>query len=158
MIQRIQTLWLTLVLALSVIALFFPILILDIDVKGAVMKYPYFLFPKGEENFFKPAYLLIILQSAVFIITLVSVFLYKKRILQIRMLAFALLCNVFYAGFIFLFAVKNASNEIPNGLDLAGMSYGLTAYFPFFQMFMLYLAQKAIKRDEIKVRSSDRLR
>jgi hypothetical protein len=118
----------------------------------------YFIYPKGKENIFSLNFILLGLQVALVLITLVTIFLYKRRILQIRLVAFASLICVFYFGYIFLFGADVAAKDIPVGLVLTGTSYGLAAYFPIAQIFLLYLAQKSIKKDEILVRSSDRLR
>ena len=158
MIQRIQTLYLIAVLALLIAALFVPLAFLNVDVKGEMMTFHYFLYPKTKESFFEPNWLLLILQSVVFIITLVTIFLYKNRILQVRVLAFNYLACIAYWICLWFFAIDAVENDIPQGLFLKGSSFGIASYFPLGQIFLLYFAQKAIKRDEILVRSSGRLR
>ncbi|MDR1006707.1 MAG: DUF4293 domain-containing protein [Bacteroidales bacterium] len=158
MIQRIQTLWLIAVLVIAVATFFFPLAYLDIDIKGMSAKYEYSIYPMAKDTIFHPAWVLIILQSVLFIATLITIFLYKNRMLQIKILAFLLLVCVVYTGYIFLFVIDNAAKDIPVGLFKTGDAYGIGSYFSFAQIVLIYLAQKAIKKDEILVRSSDRLR
>ncbi|MDR0790582.1 MAG: DUF4293 domain-containing protein [Bacteroidales bacterium] len=158
MIQRIQTLYLVAVIALSITALFFPIAFMIVDIKGEQMTFQYFLLQQDREGFFNSNWLLLILQSVIVIISLITIFLYKNRMRQIRVLAFNYLVCIAYWICLWFFAVGVAQKDIPQGLFLTGSSYGLAAYFPLVQIFLLYLAQKAIKKDEILVRSSERLR
>jgi hypothetical protein len=158
MIQRLQTLYLMAVMALSVNALFFPLASLQIDVRDVTESYPYFLYPKSETNIFIPDYVLLVLHSIVFLLSLITIFLYKNRILQMRVCAFVLLVCVIFVGYMFVWGVNiAASKNILQG-TLKGYGYGIATYFPFAQMFFAYLAQKRIKKDEILIRSSERLR
>ena len=101
-------------------------------------------------------------------IALASIFLYKNRVLQMRVVAFAFLTNVILIFLIFFWAINGASG---NGgylkvlLDSGLMGNNITVNMltpgtitPIVTVILLFLAQRAIKKDEMKVRAADRLR
>ncbi|MCX7696742.1 MAG: DUF4293 domain-containing protein [Bacteroidales bacterium] len=84
---------------------------------------------------------------------LISTFLFKKRVLQMRFNAFVFLFVALFVGGLFFIPDKIAS-------DLGGVVNYKTVgfFFPFVSLITLIFANRAIKEDEIKVRSSGRIR
>ena len=101
-------------------------------------------------------------------IALVSIFLYKNRVLQMRVVAFAFLFNVVLIFLIFFWAINGAGGNggylhVLQESTLMGSSITtqmLTpgTITPIVTVILLFLAQRAIKKDEMKVRAADRLR
>lgn len=92
----------------------------------------------------------ILLLSA--IVALGTIFLFRNRILQIRMTIFnSLLLVGYYLAFVaFLFVFRSR-------LDASfHLSWGLC--LPFVSLVLNYLAIRAIGKDEVLVRAADRLR
>ena len=150
MIQRIQCVYLLLVAILLVVALCIPV--------GS------YLCPNGYEAGFtnlgvrmEDGSLLsswgmfaILLLSA--IVAFGTIFLFRNRILQIRMTIFnSLLLVGYYLAFVaFLFVFRSR-------LDASfHLSWGLC--LPFVSLVLNYLAIRAIGKDEVLVRAADRLR
>ncbi len=150
MIQRIQSVYLLLVAILLVVALCIPV--------GS------YLCPNGYEAGFtnlgvrmEDGSLLsswgmfaILLLSA--IVAFGTIFLFRNRILQIRMTIFnSLLLVGYYLAFVaFLFVFRSR-------LDASfHLSWGLC--LPFVSLVLNYLAIRAIGKDEVLVRAADRLR
>ena len=126
MIQRIQTVYLFFAFCLIVTLVFIPF-------------YPSPSFLMGfNTGWFAVAALT----------TIITIFLYKKRKLQIRM-CYALILSAVLAYIIFL--IVNFGS-----LSTIGMSY--TFIFPFIAIIFLFLAIRGIKKDEKLIRSLDRLR
>lgn len=88
---------------------------------------------------------------------LVTIFLYKRRLVQIRLCfsEFVLLAGL--QGFIvrYLFHVKNT---LAAGGDELVFVYSVPAIFPLVSIFFIWLALRGIMKDEALVRSMDRIR
>ncbi|MFG6411362.1 MAG: DUF4293 domain-containing protein, partial [Bacteroides acidifaciens] len=80
-----------------------------------------------------------------------TIFLFKNRMLQIRMTIFnSLLLVGYYIAFIaFYFALKNDANMFRIGWALC---------LPLVSIILNILAVRAIGRDEVMVKAADRLR
>ena len=93
----------------------------------------------------------ILLLSA--IIALCTIFLFRNRMLQVRMTVFGslLLIGYYIAFFAFMFILKN---------DLNAMAFqlGWALCLPAVCIILNYLAFRAIYRDELMVKAADRLR
>lgn len=102
------------------------------------------------------------------IIALVSIFLFKNRVLQMRVVAFAFLFNVVLLFLIFFWAINGTGGNggYLGALQSTGLMGGDIAtnmltpgtIAPILSVILLFLAQRAIKKDELKVRAADRLR
>lgn len=149
MIQRIQSVYLLLVTALLVASMCLPVGSF-IGANGAT----YVFKPLGVEinEAFSSTWGLfgILLLSA--IVAFATIFLFKNRMLQIRMSIFnsILLIGYYMAFLAFLFVLKRdltASFQISWALCL-----------PLVCIILNYLAIRAIGRDEVMVKAADRLR
>ena len=109
-----------------------------------------------------------IVAAIIAIIALVSLFLYKNRVLQMRVVAFAFLFNVVLIFLIFFWAIngtggsggylKALQDTGLMGSEIATNMLTPGTIVPIVTVILLFLAQRAIKKDEMKVRAADRLR
>ena len=154
MIQRIQTVYLLLVVVLLVATLFMPLLTLQIgqeffsmDASGVSRLI------NQEATALGTTWGLFALTAIIALVAMVTIFLYKNRILQIRLCVFnALLMIGFYAYVAFL--VWRWQGEVPE----MQWQLKLGLAFPVIALILDYLAIRNIGADEALVRSLDRLR
>lgn len=151
MLQRIQTVYLLIIVALMTATLFLPFANIQID--NAFYQFDATGIASSEELIY-PMWGLFALVSAIAIIALATIFLYKKRILQIRFCVFnAILMICFYA--LWGYYVINAQKIAGEGF---GFNCKIALTFPFISLILDYLAIRNIGADEALVRSLERLR
>lgn len=152
MIQRIQSIYLFLVTGLLIVAMCMPVgqFVEPDGVTAHVLK-PLSLQLADGSSFSTWGMFGILLLSA--IITFCTIFLYRNRMLQVRMTIFVILLLIgFYAVFgVFAYMLSE---------DLEGTTFrmGWALCLPAVSMILNYLAFRAIYRDELMVRAADRLR
>ncbi|MBP5368471.1 MAG: DUF4293 domain-containing protein [Bacteroidales bacterium] len=95
---------------------------------------------------------LIIYIIAVALLNLVIIFLYKKRVLQARLTTIAILLSIGLYAVIALYRYMSFTADVIS----SNLNYPLL--FPLVCLFFDYLAQRSVIKDEIKVRSLDRIR
>ena len=141
MIQRIQTVYLLIVTGLLITAMCMPIGYF-IDTMG---EHPFKALGLEINDTFQSTWGLfgILMLSA--IVAVATIFLYKNRMLQIRML----LVGYYIAALAFYFALKNDANMFRVGWALC---------LPLISIILNILAVRAIGRDEVMVKAADRLR
>ncbi len=95
---------------------------------------------------------LVFLVFAIMVITIIATFKYKKRVLQIRLgrLNILLLLTLIVLSFVYIDFVKAQL--------LADIDYREGIFFPFVSIILIFLANRAIRRDEALVRSAGRIR
>lgn len=153
MIQRIQSLYLLLVIGLLNFMVFFPISELISSSTEIVYKLGFTgIKTETEVNTafsIVPYSLLVALCLSVALVTL---FLFKKRILQIRLTIFNIVLLVGLQGLAFYY-----TNAAGNELDA---SYSFTILFvaPIVSAILSFLALRGISKDEALIRSLNRLR
>ncbi len=146
MIQRVQSVFLLLVTALSAVLLFVPVYELhNFDATGSVDSV------SRTFNISDNA-LLMILNYAIGVIALITIFLYKWRRIQIRLCNVGLLLNCLLIGLLFFVADTMSSNMNQRVQYLYG------SYLPLIELIFLFLASRFVKKDEELVKSADRLR
>ncbi|MDO4727393.1 MAG: DUF4293 domain-containing protein [Bacteroidota bacterium] len=137
MIQRIQSLYLALVVVTSgVTSLLFPIF------KGV----------EASQDVYaahKPEYLLLF--GASLFLALISIFSYKKRQNQFVLNRLNMILNLILLG-LFVYRMLNLSGEESSS------EKGIGLFLPIVSVVCLVLANRAIKKDEELVKSVDRLR
>lgn len=104
---------------------------------------------------------LMLLAVLVLAVAVISIFLFRNRVLQMRVVAVGFLLNVIYLFLTFFWAVDSFDEAVRELNFLEGslnMSYSIATWVPCVSVVMFLLAQRAIKRDEAKVRAADRLR
>lgn len=150
MFFRIQTLFLFIGFAAMLLLTLIPVIEIRI-ISTETLKIYLLYFREGLDNS-----LYYIWQTTGILATLgflISIFLFKKRILQMRFNAFVFLFLALFVGGLFIVPDKLAS-------ELDGVvNYKTIGFFlPFVSLITLIFANRAIKEDEIKVRSSRRIR
>lgn len=152
MIQRIQSVYLLVVAVLLVVAMCLPA---GVFTEGGGVAVNVFK-PLGismADGSFRSTWGLfgILLLSA--IIAFCTVFLFRNRMLQVRMTIFnsILLIGYYIAFTAFVLVLKT---------DFAGMAFrlGWALCLPAISIILNYLAFRAIYRDELMVKAADRLR
>lgn len=158
MIQRIQTVYLS--LAFIAIALLFAFPLAQFfdetgtyifSITGLKNMVP------GEPDAFKPIIFLplIIVSTGIALLALFTIFQYKKRSLQIKLTSggvFASIALIMGIFFLYIPMIEKKINIVPNYMDSIGI------FLPLVALVFMVMANRAIKRDEKLVRSADRLR
>lgn len=159
MIQRIQSVFLLVVVVLSALLFVFPVA--DYYSDTATLK----LMLTGVESYVPKGaslqtavlssylvYFNILVNVAMAGIAAYTIFQYKRRPLQIKMVRIALLMDIVLLVILFVITdfLKKKLQVTPD--------YGVGILFPLISVVFLLLAQRAILKDERLVKSSDRLR
>jgi hypothetical protein len=158
MIQRIQTIYLAIVAAVSILIFFFPLASFYNELEG---NYKLFLYgvksmDPDPKIIFGAYYTLPLVFFTIisFIMAVAGIFLYKNRPLQARLCAFNILANIVLLMVIFFFYI----NQIKS-MTGAEPEYNITGMvLPLVSLTMLVLASRAIRKDDALVKSADRLR
>jgi hypothetical protein len=158
MLQRIQTLYLVLIAIATLLLFFFPLADYYNELHG---NYKFFIYgikcmDPEPRVLFSPYFTLplLALVTASFIFTVVTIFQYKNRLRQIRLCAFNMLANIVLVMVIFFFYAPKIKT-----LTLTEPDYNYVGMIlPLISIVLLILANRAIRKDEALVRSSDRLR
>jgi len=106
----------------------------------------------AENKLVMPAYALLTLLVATELLLLVVIFLYRKRILQIRLCGMGLGLLIGLWGMIYYFG-KTASREM--GTE---HSFTWAMIVPLISLVLVYMAIKYIGKDEALVQSLNRIR
>lgn len=152
MIQRIQTLYLLLAAAFMSLTLFMPIATFVVD--DQTYELTAFSLTCGDMSQ-STIWLGIILAIAT-ALPLITIFLFKKRTLQIRLCAVEV---VLLIGSLVLVALYYwLTSRLFEGLVIEHRQFGWAAPMPIVAIVLSYLASRAIFKDEVLVRSLDRIR
>ncbi len=150
MIQRIQTLYLLLIVVLGTLLCFFsPV---------------QFLTPTGTEYIALTTFSkwpLAVLTIAVPVIALVNIFLFKHRLLQARInVVNVVLCLGYYGLLALYIAYIVKGSEPVNGAMLEDADWYLNVWaaIPLVNVVLSLMATRRILKDEALVRAADRLR
>ncbi len=149
MIQRIQSVYLLVVTILMIICLCNPIgSIIASDNQISSLTNLYIAMPDGSKAYEPWALFTILLIVA--IVAFVTIFLFKKRMLQIRLTIFSSVLLIGYymalTAFIFMFAEDTT------------FSASWTVCLPLVSLILNWLAIRGIGADEALVKAYDRLR
>jgi len=136
MVQRIQTVYLLLVVIFSLLAIF---------------SFPVWPDPTKPAILARSIPVLWVCFSAVAVLAFYSILKFNKRQFQFVINRINILINLFLLGF-FAYQSLNLSGEAQVSEKGIGM------LIPIFSIVLLVFANKAIKRDEALVKSADRLR
>ncbi len=155
MIQRIQTLYLLTVVILSVITLF----TVQAGFVGNADAAQYILNYKGVfqvqttgMDFVKNVWSLTALCVLIPVIAIATIFVYKKRLLQIRLSIINSVLLAGYYGLLFIYLWQTG-----NALDAEWYLEMVTA-FPLVNIILTFLAIRSIGKDEALIKSLNRLR
>ena len=148
--QRIQTVFLTIIIIVLLLSLVQPIWILKTDGKEDIVLTPFYFLHEGVYAYV-PFCLTAVLSIAVMTIAFTSIRKYKNRMLQMKLVALNSLLLVGVIGSSVYFAVDLLQR-------FQGGHYGFGLYLPIAAVVSNLLANFFIRRDEKLVRDSDRLR
>jgi len=154
MIQRIQTVYLAIAAFLLVLLFSNPISQIILSEKLYLTLWHHEISAASDELFASVStWPITLLLSVIVVIEIVTIFLYKRRLVQIRLCVFNLLLMFGLVGLIYYFT-KYTINS----------TEGMKSVFlwpivcPMIAIILNYLALKAIQKDENLVRSYDRIR
>jgi hypothetical protein len=153
--QRIQTFYLFTVTVLAVMMIIFPVAglqgntdagVYELGVKGL------FLVTSEGSSFLSGAWVLSAITVLIPVLSALTIFLFKKRILQIRLIIITIVLLAGYYGLLFIYLWQFGKT-----LD-AAMYVEVIASFPLISIILEILAMRAIGRDEALVKSLNRIR
>lgn len=152
MIQRIQSIYLLLAAVAVAIAMCITIgSYVEVDgITMHVLKPLGISYANGEFQSTWGLFGLLFLSA---VISIATIFLFRNRMLQIRMTIFnaVLLVGYYIAVAVFIFSLKG-------GMDDASFRPGIGLALPAVSIILCYLAFRGIFRDEVIVKAADRLR
>lgn len=155
MLQRIQTIYLLLVIAVCAVAFFIPTM--SFSAPEAVYTLGMSGFSKMGENgaeLIQSTLGLSLMTGIIPLIALITLNLYKKRPLQMRLCVFNMLLMLGYYGLLFFYRymiMKETASDV-----IVNMEW--PAIMPAVGIVLTYLAFRGIAKDEALVRSMDRIR
>ena len=156
MLQRIQTIFLLVVVVTSIVMFFVPLISFISDLlylKLYIYKFQN-LTPDSDVQFgFSTVLPLTLINVGVLVLSLVTIFRYKNRISQVKLVRFTLLLSMLLIVGIFVLypnIVMKTSEAVSE--------FEIGAYIPIINLLFLFLANRSILKDEKLVRSVDRLR
>lgn len=157
MIQRIQSVFLLLAALSAVLLFFYPVAEYFDGINYAITFHIHHLqdHVPGNEQIFPSAFLLplIILNALTGILALLTLFMYKQMVVQLRLARIALFLNVLLIGGLFFFYTGQIAKMV-----MIDPQYKFGIYLPVITLLFLVLAMRSIQKDIKLVRSADRLR
>ena len=161
MLQRIQTVFLFIIVVLMAVYIFSPVWISTPDSTDSISRiYPFFLYtttidaPDTGDVTYWPYMVSGILAVVTILVALAEIFSYNNRMKQVKLGA---LNSLLIAGV--LFAAVFFGNQGQLQWEQAGQgSYSVGMFFPTLAIICNFVANRFIRRDEKVVKSMDRLR
>ena len=157
MIQRIQTVFLIVVLLLGVLFSFFPILEFIGYENSYVMNAYKTVEITNATNVISKNMGVGVLQGLIVLVALCIIFLYKKRQLQLKLAKLNILLIALQIAAIVMYIDTVKSAIEPNANDVV-VNFKIGAIIPVVTIILTYLAIHFIKKDDDLVRAADRLR
>ncbi len=156
MIQRIQSLFLLFAVITCILTFVFPLASFWAE-EGS---YKFFItglkaILPGDKVSGINAIPLIVITALIGAMSLTIFFLYKKRLLQLKILRFGIMLNIVLVLLILFFYVPAIEKITSIEADYTSE---IGIYFPLICLVFLYLANRFINKDEKLVRAADRLR
>jgi len=151
MIQRIQTLFLLAVTVLSGLMLTGDILLMD-NGNGTIFNISFMGLGGNGAGVIQRLWPLTVIMALVPLLAIAAVFLYKKRPLQMRITMFVLLLSL---GTLILGAFYVITFD--RKIDVT-LIWKVKAVLPLVSAILAWLAYRSIMKDDLRVRSYDRLR
>ncbi|MEG0947903.1 MAG: DUF4293 domain-containing protein [Bacteroidales bacterium] len=158
MIQRIQTLFLLIGTALISLMLFLPLAIISTYNTQYLLKADALINVMKDNQAELISFPLLIMLAVMVLVPLIAIFLYKKRMLQIRVTIFSSILNaLFYA--LFFYEYSSIMKSLPVG-EYMPTSFGWVLVCPAIAIIFNILAIRKIGQDEMLIRSlnSNRIR
>ena len=149
MIQRIQTIYLLIVSILLIVMMLIPVGYFYTETNVAEMTNLAIITANGAADYTPWALFVLLLLST--ILAFAAIFLYKKRMLQIRLTVFSTIILIGYYITCAVFAVSTLS-------AYGSFTPSWSICLPFISIILNWLAIRAIKKDEALVRSYNTIR
>jgi hypothetical protein len=154
MVQRIQTIYLF-IAGMIMFSLFFFTFVEMIEDGTRYYRYDLHGIHEGMGNTARLVESVMPLRFLVFVtgaLSLFIIFMYKRRIMQIRLCIFNIILHLgFFALFFFYLYYASRDTEMET-------YYKIPVVFPLVAIILLYLAIRNIAKDEVLVRSYNRIR
>lgn len=180
MIQRIQSFWLVLAACCMALCFMSPVAEyhLELPSTGQTVEARLDLVAKDNPDMMKQmveispvveysqrmsgfhTWPLVVLAIVVMAVAVAAIFMFKNRVLQMRVVAIGFLLNVVYVFLVFFWAVDAYGKTMAQAMggNDPTVSWFVGAYAPIVAIVFFILAHRGIKKDEAKVRAADRLR
>jgi hypothetical protein len=155
MIQRIQSLYLVAVVALMATALLTPLAYFAAG-SNIYELFAFELVNQANDAASQSTIYMGVIVALATIIPLITIFLYKNRMLQIRLCAVELV--LLLGAQIFMALYYYLGNRMFEQLEFHTQGIRIAIIFPLVAIILDYLALRAIFKDEMLVRSLDRIR
>lgn len=154
--QRIQTLYL--VIAVAICVFLFSLTLAEVNIEGVMNVFDiYGLIGREAGQRLFSTYAIAGLNILSIVLSLIVIFLFKRRQLQIKLCQLNLLVLLAMVA-VFFFMVDSAASEIRAMGDDVSVEYGGGSIVILVPIVFVYFALRAIKKDEALIRSADRLR
>ncbi|HAC20959.1 MAG: DUF4293 domain-containing protein [Tannerellaceae bacterium] len=154
MIQRVQTLYLFIVAILmlslnfvSLAELISPDAVYKFDVFGAYTALT------AESTLVYPTWGLFIINTLIVLLSFVAIFMFKKRMLQMRVVIYSSIFLVAFYGLFYGFYWMTKEQ-----LGIVNMHIGIPLAFPAISLILNVMTIRNIRADEALVRSLNRIR
>ena len=152
MLQRPQTLYLLGVFILSILLVTGPLALFNLEGSEFFLRHRG-LFDDSGEKLNLVSWPLSVIFLLVALLSFLNIFLYKHRVVQMRICIYLILISLGMVGMIFYY-IWVAKNQ----LEGASVLHQWRVVLPPIIAIMLYLAFRRIRRDELLVKAYDRIR
>jgi hypothetical protein len=154
MIQRIQSVYLFVAALLTALIFFFPFAqylkgndIYIFDVTG--------VYHSATNEVVMSTIPVLVLPALCMILALVTIFMYKRRMMQMRLGSLNIFLYVILIAAIFFYSDRT---ETFLGKEDLVTDFGFGTILPILCIILTFFANRAIKKDEALVRAADRIR
>lgn len=160
MLQRIQSAYLSVVVLLSLALFFLPLSLIITTTDPGIENTSSYLLKltsvtkqtNGIDQNMSTPFLLLILNVTTGLVGTICIFLFKNRKKQMQLCRILLILICLFIGAIFW-----TEGQYKN-LSGGKITYLIGTYIPVIQLILVYLSDRAIKKDDDLVKSADRLR
>jgi hypothetical protein len=161
MIQRVQSLYLLAAVIICMILLFVPLALVKVTAAGQESIFKSYLYygldmstnaHLGGKLFVLRTFYIVLIM----ILSLAAVFMYRKRLVQLKLIRFSIFVDILAVVTIFMIGDKDFASRFPG--SQVQTSYLFPSILPLIVIILLFLAHRGVKKDEELVRSADRLR
>ncbi len=172
MIQRIQSIYLLIVSVLMLFLLVLPIAKIAVERKEGINEketvkveeiviyknYGAKIYSQDKKKTFYSTWPVTILTCLIGLISFVNIFLFTSRIMQIRICVFNILLLIGLSGLTYYYFNAIKKQIILSNLTVIRHAFDISIIFPVVSIIFTYLAFRAIRKDELLIRSYERLR
>lgn len=153
--QRIQTLYLAIAIVINLVT--FTLNIAEFQIEEQLHEFSiYGLLDKSGESLLYSTTTLSVINMLSVLVSLVVIFMFKKRQLQIKLSQLNLFVQVILVAAIF-FMLDAAASQFQLDTEIH-LNYGIGILTSILPMVFIYLAIRSIKKDEALIRAADRIR